>query len=76
MVSNAVIDVTVDAGHHWYQYVNGADDWNITGQAASGGGIEIRVGPASYANLPKASYAVYRLDLAHLRWRSVAQSLS
>lgn len=23
MVSNAVIDVTTDGGHHWYQYLNG-----------------------------------------------------
>ncbi len=76
MVSNAVIDVTVDAGHHWFQYVNGADDWNITGNAASPGAIEIRVGPASFASLPKDSYAVYRLDLLHLRWRRITQSLS
>ncbi len=76
MVSNAVIDVTVDAGRHWYQYVNGYDNWSITGHTVTGGGIEIRVGPASYATLPKASYAIYALDLVHLQWRKIAQSLS
>jgi hypothetical protein len=76
MVSNAVIDVTVDAGRQWYQYVNTADIWSITRHVVNGGGIDLRVGPASYALLPKASYAIYALDLVHLRWRRIAQSLS
>ncbi len=75
MVSNAVIDVTVDAGRHWYQYVNGADNWSFSRYTVSGG-IGLRVGPASYATLPKASYAIYVLNLVHLRWVRIAQSLS
>lgn len=75
-VSGAVIDLTVDAGHHWYQYVNGADNWSITKHAVAGGVISLRVSPATYASLPKASYAIYVLDLAQLQWRRVAQSLS
>lgn len=76
MVSNAVIDVTIDAGRQWYQYLNPDDNWSITRHALSGGGVGLRVAPASYAQLPKASYAIYTLDLGHLRWRRVAQSLS
>jgi hypothetical protein len=75
MVSNAVIDVTTDGGHQWYQYLNGADNWLIAAHAVSGGGIGLRVSPASYATLPKTSYALYVLDVAHHQWRRTVQSL-
>lgn len=75
MVSGAVIDVTVDAGRLWYQYVNGADNWSFTSHPVSSH-IGLRVGPASYSLLPKASYAIYVLDVVHLQWRRIAQSLS
>jgi hypothetical protein len=74
MVSNSIIDVTTDRGHQWYQYLNTADNWSITGHAVSGG-IGLRIGPASYALLPKASYALYVLDIAHHQWHRTAQSL-
>ena len=75
MVSNSVIDVTTDGGHQWYQYLNTADNWSIAAHAVSGGGIGLRVSPASYATLPKASYALYVLDVAHHQWRCTSQSL-
>jgi len=75
MVSNAVIDVTTDSGRQWYQYLNAADNWSITAHAVSFGGIGLRVSPASYATLPKASYALYVLDVAHHQWRRTGQSL-
>jgi hypothetical protein len=75
MVSNAVIDVTTDGGHQWYQYLNAYDNWSITAHAVSGGGIGLRIGPASYSSLPKASYAIYVLDVARHRWRRTGQSL-
>lgn len=74
MVSNAVIDLTTDSGHRWYQYVNGADNWSITRSTVTGG-IGIRVSPASYAQLPKGAFAIYRLDLARHRWLRVGESL-
>jgi hypothetical protein len=74
MVSNAVIDLTTDGGHQWYQYLNTADNWLITAHAVSGG-IGLRIGPASYSSLPKSSYAIYVLDVAHHRWRRTGQSL-
>jgi hypothetical protein len=75
MVSNSIIDVTTDGGHQWYQYLNTADNSSITGHAVGGGGIGLRIGPASYALLPKASYAFYVLDVAHHLWRRISQSL-
>jgi hypothetical protein len=75
MVSNAVIDVTTDGGHQWYQYLNAYDNWSITAHAVRGGGIGLRIGPASYSSLPKASYAIYVLDVAHHQWRRTGQSL-
>ncbi len=75
MVSNAIIDVTTDSGHQWYQYLNTADDWSITGHEVSGRGIGLRIGPASYALLPKASYAFYVLDVARHQWHRTAQLL-
>ncbi len=75
MVSNAVIDVTTDSGHQWYQCLNAYDNWSITTHAVKGGGIGLRIGPASYSSLPKASYAIYVLDVAHHQWRRTGQSL-
>lgn len=75
MVSNSIIDVTTDAGRQWYQYINTADVWSITLHATSFSGIGIRVGPASYSSLPKASYAIYVLDIARHQWIRTAQSL-
>jgi hypothetical protein len=76
MVSNAIIDVTTDAGRHWFQYLNTAANWSISGHTSVGGDISIRVSGASWAYLPKASFAIYVLDLSHLQWRRVAQSLA
>jgi hypothetical protein len=75
MVSNSVIDVTTDGGHQWYQYLNAADNWSIAAHAVSGGGIGLRVSPASYATLPKTSYALYVLDIARHLWRRTGQLL-
>lgn len=76
MVSNAVIDVTTDSGHHWYQYLNPADNWSITGASVSGGGIAIRVSPASNSSLPKSDFAVYRFDVSQHRWNRVSESVA
>ncbi len=76
MVSNSIIDVTTDGGHQWYQYLNSADNWSITGHLVLGAGIAIRVGPASYSTLPKASYALYVYVAAHHHWHRIAQSLT
>ncbi len=73
MVSNAVIDVTTDAGHVWYQYVNELDNWSMT-RATLAGGIGLRVGPTSYAQLPPHAFAIYRLEVAHHRWLRVRHS--
>jgi hypothetical protein len=75
MVSNSIIDVTTDSGHQWYQYINTADNWSITAHTVSGGGTGLRIGPASYSTLPKASYAIYVLDVAHHQWHRTGQSL-
>ncbi len=68
MVSNAVIDVTIDGGHHWYQYLNSASNWSIVRHVEIGGRVAIRVNPAWWSTLPKASYAIYVLDVTHLQW--------
>ena len=75
MVSNAVIDVTTDGGHQWYQYLNAYDNWSIIAHLVGGGGVGLRIGPASYSSLPKASYAIYLLDVTHHRWRRTSESL-
>ena len=75
MVSNAVIDVTVDGGHVWYQYLHPASNWKITGQAQKDNAIELRVSPARFSELPEGSYATYVLDLSHLQWRRSSQSI-
>lgn len=77
MVSNSVVDVSTDGGHQWYQYLHPNDNWTMAAQVVSGGGIGLRVRPANYAiYLPRASYAVYVLDVAEHTWRRVSQSLS
>lgn len=75
MVSNSVIDVSTDGGHRWYQYLNTWDNWDITAYATRGA-IALRVTGASYARLPKGSYALYLLDVAHHQWHRVRQSMS
>lgn len=76
MVSNSIIDVTVDGGRQWFQYLYAAGDWSINRHSVAGG-ISIRVSPPSWATaLPHGSYAIYNLDLAHFRWNRVEQSLS
>jgi hypothetical protein len=76
MVSNSIIDVTVDGGRQWFQYLYSAGDWSINRHTVAGC-ISIHVSPPSWAtSLPQGSYAIYNLDLTHLRWSRVAQSLS
>jgi hypothetical protein len=75
MVNTAVIDVTTDGGRHWFQYLNPASDWMITAHYVSGSGISLRIGPASNSMLPKASYAIYVLDVTHHQWHRITQSL-
>jgi hypothetical protein len=73
MVSNAVIDVTTDGGRQWYQYLNAASDWIISGQPVSVSiGIHIRPFPDGY--LPKGSYATYVLNAARHEWIRTGQS--
>lgn len=73
MVSNAVIDVTTNGGHQWYQYLNAASDWTITAHAVSGG-IGLRVSSTAY-KVPKGSHAFYVLDVVHHTWHRTEQSL-
>jgi hypothetical protein len=75
MVSNFVIDVSTDSGHQWYQYVNAGTGWTMAAYAVPGGGIGLRIIPVSYATLPKASYAIYVLNVAHHQWHRTMQSL-
>jgi hypothetical protein len=75
MVSNSVIDVSTDGGRQWYQYVNTADNWNIKSYSTSAG-MELRVGGASYAQLPKDSYALYLFNVAHHQWHRIRLSMS
>ena len=74
MVSNSIIDVTTDSGHAWHQYLNVAANWSITHCATSAGRLCIRVGPASWASMPKNSYAVYYLQLPEYRWLRMTKS--
>jgi hypothetical protein len=74
MVSNAVIDVTTDAGRQWYQYLNGASDWIISGQRLSVS-IGIRIRPFPDGNLPKRSYAIYVLNTARHEWVRTSQAV-
>jgi len=73
MVSDAVIDVTIDGGHRWYQYLNPASNWTITAFAVSGG-IGLRVRSTAY-RVPKGSHALYVLDVAHHTWDRTGESL-
>ena len=73
MVSNAVIDVTTDGGHQWYQYLNAASDWTMSAYVVSGG-IGLRVSSTAY-KVPKGSHAFYVLDVAHHTWHRTGQSL-
>lgn len=74
MVSNSVIDVSTDGGRWWYQYLNAAANWAITPYAVPGGGIGLHVGPASWAVLPKQSYALYVLNVPSHQWRQTKLS--
>ncbi len=74
MVSNAVIDVTTDGGHRWFQYLNAYDNWSMTAYAIHGA-VGLRIGPASYSSLPKASFAIYSLDTVHHQWHRMRLSL-
>jgi hypothetical protein len=73
MVNNAVIDVTPDGGHQWYQYVNAAGDWTIARHPVSDG-IGLRVSPGPDKTLPKESYATYVLVVAQHKWQRTGQS--
>ena len=76
MVSDATIDVTVDGGHQWYQYTNGAGGWTMTPCSAAAGSICLRISPAHGTMLlPRASYADYLLDVAHHSWHRIWQTL-
>jgi hypothetical protein len=73
MVSNAVIDVTTDGGRQWYQYLNSASDWIISGQVVKGG-IGPHIRPFPDGDLAKGSYANYVLDISHHEWLRTRQS--
>jgi hypothetical protein len=76
MVSNSIIDVTTDSGHHWFQYLYSADSWNMTRHNFAGGRIGLRIGPASFAYIPpKNSFALYELNVAQHQWHRVSESL-
>jgi hypothetical protein len=74
MVSNAVIDVTTDGGRRWYQYLNPASDWIISGQPVSVS-IGIRIRPFPDGDLPKGSYATYVLNDARHAWVRTSESV-
>jgi hypothetical protein len=75
MVSNSVIDVSTDGGRQWYQYLNSADNWNMT-PYSSAGVIELRISGASYSQLPKGDYALYDLNAKSHQWRRTIEKLS
>ena len=75
MESFSIIDVSTDGGRQWYQYLNAAANWAITPYVVPGGGIGLRVGPASWATLPKQSYALYVLNVGNHQWRRTKLSL-
>jgi hypothetical protein len=74
MVSNAVIDVTTDGGRQWYQYLNAASDWIVSGQPVSVS-IGIRIRPFPDGDLPKGSYATYVLNDARHEWVRTGESI-
>lgn len=73
MVSNAVIDVTTDGGHHWFQYLNPDSDWIISAQAVSVS-IGLRIRPFPDGILPKGSSATYVLNPTRHEWVRTALS--
>jgi hypothetical protein len=76
MAGYSVIDVSTDSGRQWYQYVYGGFDWVVAAHAVLGGGIGLRISAESYPRLPRPSYAIYVLDVAHHQWHRTMQSLS
>jgi uncharacterized membrane protein YfcA len=76
MVSDGAIDVSTDSGRQWYQYVNWAGGWVMAAYAVPGSGIGLRISAASYARLPKASYAIYVLNVARHQWHRTLESPS
>jgi hypothetical protein len=75
MVSNSVIDVSTDGGRQWYQYLNSADNWDIA-LYPTNGATELRISGASYSQLPKGSYALYVLNVAHHLWHRLRQTVT
>jgi hypothetical protein len=73
-VSNAVIDVTTDGGRAWFQYLNGASDWIISGQPVSVS-VGLRIRPFPDGDLPKGSYATYVLNTARREWVRTSESV-
>jgi hypothetical protein len=76
MAGDGAIDVSTDSGRQWYQYVNGGGGWVMAAHAVPGGGIGLRISAASHGTLPKPSYAIYVLNVAHHQWHRTMQSLS
>ncbi|MGA9078116.1 MAG: hypothetical protein WB383_07285 [Acidimicrobiales bacterium] len=76
MVSDGVIDVSTDSGRQWYQWANAAGGWVMAAYAVPGGGIGLRISSSIYPRLPKTSYAIYVLNVAHHQWHRTMQSLS
>jgi hypothetical protein len=74
MVSNAIIDVTTDGGRQWYQYLNAASDWIISGEPVSVS-IGIRIRPFPDGDLPKGSYATYVLNIARHEWVRTSEAI-
>ena len=77
-VSDSVIDVTTDAGLHWFQYVWAADDWSMSRHDFAGGVVGLRVGPDRWAagsSMPVHSYALYEYLVGQHRWHRVGQYL-
>jgi hypothetical protein len=64
MVSNYVVDVTVDAGHTWYQYLNSSGySWAIVKRDGRYGRIDLYVSLANYRH-SQLDHAKYELQLS------------
>jgi hypothetical protein len=74
MTNGAVIDVTTDGGRQWYQYLNPAGHWIVSGQPVSVS-IGIRIRPFPDGDLPKGSYATYVLNDARHEWVRTSESV-
>jgi hypothetical protein len=74
MTNGAVIDVTTNGGRQWYQYLNPAGEWIISGQPVSVS-IGIRIRPFPNGDLPKGSYATYVLNDARHEWVRTSESV-